>query len=272
MGKGFWRLQHDDLAALLRRHLGGRELRVALALGSLTVGFGKPKDTVTAGQIAAVTGDSRSHVHDVLTALQEEGIAKQEAVEPHVIRRWLDVRGSPETGAPDSPETGPPGSTKTVLPDSTKTVLPDSTKTVLPDSPGSTKTVLPDSTKTVALQEVVKNKKEPPASAARAPGADRKSKPKPNVWALWIRAWRESGREPPPMRVGSALAAAKRLGELIPRDIPDEAALFEIFRRFLADDDPFLVKQGHNLALLSSRIDRYTQPAAEAAGRREDVY
>ncbi len=77
---GFWRLSHEDLAAALARHdLSGELLRVYLALGDLTVGFGRDADVVSLGQIAEHAGGmQRQHVLRGLKRLAALGLYTQE--------------------------------------------------------------------------------------------------------------------------------------------------------------------------------------------------
>lgn len=83
---GFWRLRHDDLAAVLARHdLTGEQLRVFLALADLTLGYGKARDVVSLSQIAERAGmyamqpdgarrPDCSHVARALKRLKERGL------------------------------------------------------------------------------------------------------------------------------------------------------------------------------------------------------
>jgi len=54
---GFWRLDHDGLAAILaRRELSWGLVRVYLALADLTLGYGREQDTVSLSQMAERAG------------------------------------------------------------------------------------------------------------------------------------------------------------------------------------------------------------------------
>jgi len=88
---GFWRLQHDDLAAALApRDLSGEELRVYLAVADLTLGFGKDRDEVSLGQIAKLTRMDRPHVVRALRGLAKAELYRQtEAGKQSVIREVI---------------------------------------------------------------------------------------------------------------------------------------------------------------------------------------
>ncbi len=87
---GFWRLDHDDLAAALaRRDINGETLRVYLALADLTLGYGKACDVVSLSQIADRAGlyttngnghreYRRGHVARALRRLWQKGLYEQE--------------------------------------------------------------------------------------------------------------------------------------------------------------------------------------------------
>jgi hypothetical protein len=87
---GFWRLRHDDLAALLaRRDLSWELARVYLALGDLTLGWGKTRDIVSLGEIAEHTGLERRHVVRALKRLAALGLYHQAEVQGEGILRWI---------------------------------------------------------------------------------------------------------------------------------------------------------------------------------------
>jgi len=89
---------------------------------------------------------------------------------------------------------------------------------------------------------------------------------KVKAWSLWIDCNREAGRADP-VKVGPDLGAAKSLGALIGESIPSADDLPRIMAAFLADSDPFLLKQGHPLRLLPGRINAYLNNLE--AGQRE---
>lgn len=87
---GFWRLQHDHLAALLARNdLSWRKVRVYLALADLIEGYQKPSDAVSINQIAERAGMfctdkggkrglDRRHVSGALRDLAKLGLCGSE--------------------------------------------------------------------------------------------------------------------------------------------------------------------------------------------------
>jgi phage replication O-like protein O len=117
----FWRLEHDDLGAALRRgDLSLYELRTYLALAALTIGFGKKADMVSAGQITKMTGIGREHVHHALRQLAAKGLAKSESVGPREVRRsvtWPAPSASPGTNAPHGSSARPGASAGTTIKD-----------------------------------------------------------------------------------------------------------------------------------------------------------
>lgn len=88
---GFWRLSHDDLAAVLaRRDLTGEQLRVLLALADLTLGYGKSRDTVSLGQIAKLAGGlRRPHIVRALSDLADKGLYGQAPAAGQSVTRWI---------------------------------------------------------------------------------------------------------------------------------------------------------------------------------------
>jgi hypothetical protein len=79
------------------------------------------------------------------------------------------------------------------------------------------------------------------------------------VWASWIEVNRAAGRADP-VKVGPDLAAAAALAEILPADQAER-----VLRAYLADTDPWLVKQGHPLRLVQQRINAYLDARAAAA-------
>ena len=93
---GFWRLSHDDLAALLSRtDLSWETARVFLAVADLTLGYGKPRDTISLGQIAKVSGVHRRHLTRALDRLKAIGLYGQRELGPQETERWVVWPASP---------------------------------------------------------------------------------------------------------------------------------------------------------------------------------
>jgi hypothetical protein len=104
---GFWRLSHDDLAALLRRtDLKWESVRVYLALTDIIIGYGKTHDVVSLGQIAKMTGIHRRHVSRSLAQLESLGLCGKEMLAPQKAKRWVawPCPSAPELGT--TPEAG----------------------------------------------------------------------------------------------------------------------------------------------------------------------
>lgn len=76
------------------------------------------------------------------------------------------------------------------------------------------------------------------------------------VWALWIECNREAGRRDP-VKAKADLGAGKNLAAMIQGGDFSEAELRECMAAYLADQDPWLVKQGHALRLLPGRLNAY---------------
>jgi len=99
---GFWRLRHDDLAALLaRRDLSWETARVYLALADLTRGYGRDRDAVSLSQIAdlagmftmAADGARRyevRHVRRALKTLAVLGLCGQAPTSGQAVIRWVE--------------------------------------------------------------------------------------------------------------------------------------------------------------------------------------
>jgi hypothetical protein len=92
------------------------------------------------------------------------------------------------------------------------------------------------------------------AGAKAKRGASRKT-PGPPVWGWWVDANREAG--PDPLRIGPDLGAARELGKAVTRGELTESELRGCMALYLADDDTWLVKQGHALRHLAGRIGAY---------------
>jgi len=75
---------------------------------------------------------------------------------------------------------------------------------------------------------------------------------KPNAWAIWIDINRELGRADP-FASGKDTKAAKS----ILSQIQDPEKFKDILRQYLADDDRFLMQNGHSISFLSSKINKY---------------
>jgi hypothetical protein len=86
------------------------------------------------------------------------------------------------------------------------------------------------------------------SATAKAPG--------PNVWRLWIGVHKDAG-QPDPLRIGPDLGAARELGKAVARGEMTETELRGCMALYLADDDTWLVKQGHALRHLAGRIGAY---------------
>jgi len=88
---GFWRLEHDGLAALLARSdLSWETARVYLALADLTIGFGKRKVVVSVSQIGKVAGiPDRGHVQRALNRLAGLGLYGQCEADGQRVTRWV---------------------------------------------------------------------------------------------------------------------------------------------------------------------------------------
>ena len=108
---GFWRLQHCDLAALLKAPITWETARVFLAIGDLTQGYGKDRDTVSIDHISELTGVDRRHVGRAIRRLKELGLYGEKKVSTRRVKRWIVWPKIPESdsapcGAKDSAEEG----------------------------------------------------------------------------------------------------------------------------------------------------------------------
>jgi len=240
--RGFWRLEHRDLAALLARSdLSWESARVYLALADLTVGFGKTKDLVSLSQIAE---------HAALTT-------------PQVARALRRLKGLALCG--DAPGTKDGRVRWVVWPPPATDGAVSSDKAVSSATGGAVSGTTDKTTDGAVRHQDTKNGKKPRAASP----AGRSEKPKLNAWALWVRSWREARPgDPDPAATGPDTRAGRELAKLV----PDEAELRRVFAACLADPDPFLVKNGHALRHLPGRLSAYrgTGPsrAAQASGVR----
>lgn len=89
---------------------------------------------------------------------------------------------------------------------------------------------------------------------------------KPNAWAWWVEVNREMGRAEP-AAVGPDLAAAKTVARL---GYPEQEVR-DLMRRFLADQDPWLVKNGHALRHLSGKLNAYRSGSSYDGSARPNI-
>lgn len=113
--RGFWKLHHDDLQAFLQcSGLSWESARVFLALGDLTLGWGRDKGIVSVGDIARFAGMRRKYVLRAIARLRELGLYGENRLSDRQTERWIllpeRAGGSPEAGGTqgvtDSPEVG----------------------------------------------------------------------------------------------------------------------------------------------------------------------
>ncbi len=104
---GFWRLQHEHLAAVLARNdLSWESARVYLALADMTLGYGKTRDVVSLGQIADRAGMIRCHVVRALKRLADLGLYGQSRARGQQMARWVIWPPPAVTEAGTSTEAG----------------------------------------------------------------------------------------------------------------------------------------------------------------------
>ena len=129
--KGFWRLEHDSLAALLARaDMCWGDARVYLALGDLTLGYRKERDRVSLSQIAKRAGMSVRHVTSAIKRLKAAGLYGQCPANGQSMTRWI-IWPAPATVAADTTVTA--DSSTTVEQDTRTTVAADTGTTVAGD-------------------------------------------------------------------------------------------------------------------------------------------
>ncbi len=145
---GFWRLRHDHLAALLALrfeakrgkvagkkalHLSAEELRVYLAMASLTVGYGKERDIVALSQIDDIAdmGD-RPHVVRTLKSLQKKRLYGQVEDEAGNVWRW--VKWPPPVASTGNTPVASQGNTDVANPVATAVANPVASTGTLQDS------------------------------------------------------------------------------------------------------------------------------------------
>ena len=96
------------------------------------------------------------------------------------------------------------------------------------------------------------------ATRKRSKKNSKKSNPRPNggnVWRWWHGANTSAGRKL--IKTSADTAAAKRLAGMVHEGDFDENQLRECMVAFLADVDPFLLKNGHALRLLPIKLNAY---------------
>jgi hypothetical protein len=88
---GFWKVRHEDMAALLRRtDLGWELVRVLLAVADCTHGRGNPDGSlVSVSQITDLAHVDRRHVSRALRRLAHLGLYGQDHEGDGPVRRWV---------------------------------------------------------------------------------------------------------------------------------------------------------------------------------------
>jgi hypothetical protein len=155
---GFWRLRHDDLAALLtRRDLSWAAVRVYLALADLTRGYGRERDEVSLSQIAEKAGmfshgpDGKqypncAHVARALKVLARLGLYGSAGGNGQAMVRWVvwpPPEYRPAAGTAEQGTTAKAGSSATALGGSSGTVLDGSGTTAKTTALGGSGTTAP---------------------------------------------------------------------------------------------------------------------------------
>jgi hypothetical protein len=88
--KGFWKLHHLDLRAILRTSgLSWEAVRVFLALGDLTLGRGKAEAAISNGDLARFGGMHREHVPRAIERLRGLGLYDEKRVSDRRVVRWI---------------------------------------------------------------------------------------------------------------------------------------------------------------------------------------
>lgn len=72
--RGFTRMDNDLYEALISADLSGRELRVALAIHRLTVGYGQQVSRISASYIAEMANLRRENVSRIISSLMSQGV------------------------------------------------------------------------------------------------------------------------------------------------------------------------------------------------------
>ena len=70
MENGYTRVANELLEALYRARLGGREMRVVLAVIRLTYGFLRKENAISLGKLAEMTGLRKERLSEVVKALE----------------------------------------------------------------------------------------------------------------------------------------------------------------------------------------------------------
>ncbi|RUM87194.1 MAG: hypothetical protein DSZ24_06740 [Thermodesulfatator sp.] len=108
---GYTRVANELLEALCRAQLGGREMRVVLAVIRLTYGFQNKESAISLGKLAKITGLRRERLSEVVKALERKNVLRVSRENGQLIlglqkdySRWVSQKGVSQKGG--SPKMG----------------------------------------------------------------------------------------------------------------------------------------------------------------------
>jgi phage replication O-like protein O len=231
---GFTQIANELIEQFARIRIPGEAMQVFWVMLRKIYGFHKKSDPIALSQIVAATGLSKIAVCKAVKKLIELNLITKKGnkiAAEYAINKHFD--------------TWKPLPKKVTLP---KKVMAVTQKGNLP---------LPKkyTTKETITKETItkERKKEYPAEKSNDISGEKSLKEqKPNAWAIWIDVNREFGRVEP-FSSGKDTRAAKN----ILAQIKDPEKYADILRQFLADDDKFLMQNGHSISFLTSKINKY---------------
>ena len=105
---GFTRVANELLEALCQARLGGREMRVVLAVIRLTYGFSRKENAISLGKLAEVTGLKRERLWEVVKALERKRVLQVSKESGRLVlglqndySQWVSQKGvSQKRGTP----------------------------------------------------------------------------------------------------------------------------------------------------------------------------
>jgi len=221
---GYTRIANELLDALIFHRLSGQEYQFVFFVIRKTYGFSKKSDMVSMGQISKATGMNRPRVAMILNSLKAKGIISVTKKDNSNLN-ILELIKDYETWK--------------VLPK--KITVTKNDNTLLPKM--ITK-VLPKMIHTKERKKIIK---------------EISGEKKINHFGIWIDVNREFGRADP-LPVQKDTAASKIISKLLNGN---SEKIAEVFRRYLEDNDKFLLSNGHGLSFLQSRINKYLNDEPE---------
>jgi phage replication O-like protein O len=237
---GYTRIANELLDAIAAIRIPGEAMQVFLVVMRKTYGFQKKSDTIALTQFSDATGLNKQAVCRAVKKLEQMNIIVIK--KDNVIKK--DKRLASEYTINKAFENWRPLSKKITLPKKVKNVIEKDNLSLSKKIPS----------KETISKEIIPVEKSPGGKSENSVADE--TTPKINAWGIWVDVNREM-KKADPIPTGVDTKASKELLRLIGGE-----KLKKVMAAFLADNDPFLIRQGHSLRLISARVNKYINKAS----------